>query len=150
MKLKKVMASAMIVGALGFGAVGLGSGFASASPGAPAPLDPGFNNPWPWPPGPGRDDHGRDWYRADDRGGDWAKSAWWATNRHDWWDDRNGPPPWGWGPPPPAQWDGPPPWVNPHPINYWGYNENPVWDDNFHSWGIWLLGQWIPLIGFST
>ena len=43
------------------------------------------------------------------------------NNRHEWWDDRNGPPPWGWGPPPAYQWAGGPP----RPFNYWGYDVNP-------------------------
>jgi hypothetical protein len=90
------------------------------------------------------------WNPGDSNQGDWNKGQWWAANRHDWWDDRNGPPPWGWGPPPPAQWSGAPPWVDPHPINYWGWNANPVWDDGFHAWGIWLFGLWIPLIGVGV
>jgi hypothetical protein len=26
---------------------------------------------------------------------------------------------------------------------------NPVWDDGFHEWGIWLFGLWIPIIGIG-
>jgi hypothetical protein len=78
--------------------------------------------------------------------GHWDKGPWWANNRHDWWDDRQGPPPWGWGPPPAYQWTGGPP----RPFNYWGYDVNPVWDDGFHQWGIWLFGLWIPIIGIGV
>ena len=60
--------------------------------------------------------------------------------------DRNGPPPWGWGPPPAYQWDGGPP----RPFNYWGYNANPVWNDGFGQWGIWLFGLWIPIFGVGV
>jgi hypothetical protein len=140
MELKKAAAAAMIVGACGFPAVGFGGGVASAAPAVPAPLDPGHGHGDPWP-GP-RHDNWNDW---DNHG------VWWANNRHDWWDDRNGSPPWGWGAPPPAYWNGPPAWGQPAaPVNYWGYNATPVWDDGFHSWGIWLFGIWIPLIGFGV
>jgi hypothetical protein len=37
-----------------------------------------------------------------------------------------------WGPPPP-------------PINYWGYNEQPVWDQGYNQWGFYFFGIWIPL-----
>ena len=94
--------------------------------------------------GPGNGpDNGPGWQRGN---GDWDKGPWWANNRHDWWDDRNGPPPWGWGPPPSFQWIGGPP----HPFNYWGYDVNPVWDDGFHQWGFWLFGIWIPIFGIGV
>ena len=51
----------------------------------------------------------------------------------------------GGGPPPAYQWTGGPP----RPFNYWGYDVNPVWDDGFHQWGIWLFGLWIPIIGIG-
>jgi len=85
--------------------------------------------------------NGPDWKHWD---GD--KGPWWANNRHDWWDDRKGPPPWGWGPPPAYQWAGGPP----RPFNYWGYDVNPVWDDGFRQWGIWLFGVWIPIFGIGV
>lgn len=137
MKLTKAAATAMMVGALGFGALGAGGAVASATPALPAPMKPGH----------GHDDC-RQWCGngPDIKKGDWNKGPWWATNRHDWWDDRNGPPPWGWGPPPPYQWIGGPP----RPVNYWGYDVNPVWDDGFHQWGIWLFGLWIPIIGIGV
>ncbi len=116
MRLSRYVSAAMVVGALGFGVIGPGGAVASADPVAPAPLKP-------------HDDF----------------CPWWAGNRHDWWDDRNGPPPWGWGPPPAYQWDGGPP----RPFNYWGYNVNPVWDNGFGQWGIWLFGLWIPIFGIQ-
>jgi hypothetical protein len=44
------------------------------------------------------------------------------------------------------QWTGGPP----RPFNYWGYDVNPVWDDGFHQWGIWLFGLWIPIFGIGV
>jgi hypothetical protein len=37
-----------------------------------------------------------------------------------------------WGPQPP-------------PINYWGFNEQPVWDQGYNQWGFYFFGIWIPL-----
>ena len=52
----------------------------------------------------------------------------------------------GWGPPPAYQWaDGPP-----RPFNYYGYDVNPVWDQGFNQWGIWLFGLWIPIFGIGS
>ena len=146
MGLTKIASAAMIIGALGFGAIGSGGAVASADPVVPVPLKPGHGNDnWcqPWCDngnGNGRG-NGPDWNR-----GDWDKGPWWANNRHEWWDDRNGAPPWGWGPPPAYQWAGGPP----RPFNYWGYDVNPVWDDGFHQWGIWLFGLWIPVFGIGV
>jgi hypothetical protein len=142
MRLAKIASAAMIVGALGLGAVGPGGAIASANPFAPAPLKPGHgNNGWCEPWCDNGQGNGPDWKR-----GDWDKGPWWANNRHEWWDDRNGPPPWGWGPPPPYQWAGGPP----RPFNYWGYDVTPVWDDGFRQWGIWLFGLWIPVFGIGV
>jgi len=75
----------VIVGALGFGAIGPGMAVASAGPAVPVPLKPGHGNDDWCPPwcgngnGPGF------------KGWDGDKGPWWASNRHDWWDDRNGP-----------------------------------------------------------
>ena len=153
MRLSKLVSAAMIVGALGFGALGPGGAVASADPVAPAPLRPNDNYCPPWcgngGDGRGSDDHGG---RGHDYCPPWCgnggedRGQWWASNRHDWWDDRNGPPPWGWGPPPAYQWDGGPP----RPFNYWGYNANPVWNDGFGQWGIWLFGLWIPIFGVGV
>jgi hypothetical protein len=129
MKLARTVVNAMVVAALGFGAA-LGADVASAKPGQDidSPCFPFCEN---------RQNHGPD--HSD-------KGPWWANNRHDWWDDRQGPPPWGWGPPPAYRWAGGPP----QPFNYWGYDVNPVWDDGFHEWGIWLFGLWIPIIGIGV
>ena len=143
MRLSKVVSAAMIVGALGFGALGPGGAVATADPVVPAPLKPHDDFCPPWC-GNGNDNghgNGPDWTHWD---GD--KGPWWANNRHEWWNDNNGAPPWGWGPPPAYQWDGGPP----RPFNYWGYNANPVWDDGFRQWGIWLFGLWIPVFGIGV
>ena len=146
MRLSKFVSAAMIVGALGFGALGPAGAVASADPVVPAPLKPGHGNDDWCPPWCGNGDgngngHGPEW-----NNGNWDKGPWWASNRHEWWDDRNGAPPWGWGPPPAYQWTGGPP----HPFNYWGYDVNPVWDDGFGQWGIWLFGLWIPIFGIGV
>ena len=148
MRLSKFVSAAMIVGALGFGAIGPGGAVASADPVAPAPLRPhdDFCSPW-CGDGNGRGNgHGHDDFcppRCGDgnHNADWNgdRGPWWANNRHDWWDDRNGPPP-------AYQWAGGPP----HPFNYWGYDVNPVWDDGFRQWGIWLFGLWIPIFGIGV
>lgn len=155
MRLSKFVSAAMIAGSLGFGALGAGGAVASAAPVAPAPQGPHDNFCPPWCGNDDRgngDDHGNGgdhgnycppWCGNDNHDGD--RGAWWASNRHDWWDDRQGAPPWGWGPPPSYQWQGGPP----HPFNYWGYNVNPVWNDGAGQWGIWLFGLWIPIFGIG-
>ena len=30
-------------------------------------------------------------------------------------------------------------------MNYFGYNETPVWDPGFNGWGFYFFGIWIPL-----
>jgi hypothetical protein len=141
MRLSKLMSAAMIVGALGFGAIGPGGAVASADPVAPVPLKPHDDFCPPWcGDGNGRG-NGNGNGHGDGHG--WDKGPWWANNRHEWWNDQNGPPPWGWGPPPAYQWDGGPP----RPFNYWGYDVNPVLDDGFRQWGFWLFGLWIPVFG---
>jgi hypothetical protein len=153
MRLSKVVSAAMVVGALGFGGLGPGGAVASADPVVPAPLKPHDNY---CPPlcgdgngrGHGHDDYCPPWCgNGNGNGnGDWDKGPWWAGNRHEWWNDNNGPPPWGWGPPPAYQWDGGPA----RAFNYWGYNVNPVWDDGFRQWGFWLFGLWIPVFGIGV
>ncbi|OBK78666.1 hypothetical protein [Mycobacterium sp. 1274761.0] len=135
MKLTKSLVNAMVVAALGFGAAGLGTGVATAKPGHDfdQPCFPFCEN--------------RGWNDFEHAGrGDWDKGPWWANNRHDWWDDRKGSPPWGWGPPPAYHWPGGPP----RPFNYWGYDVTPEWNIGFHQWGIWLFGLWIPIIGIGV
>jgi hypothetical protein len=151
MRLTRIVASAMIVSGVGFGSVAVGTPIASARPTAPMPQKPGHGNDDYCPPwcgdtrGPNRycppwcDNNAGNNGRGHD---DWDKGPWWASNRHDWWDDRNGPPPWGWGPPPPYQWNGGP---LPQSVDYYGYNAAPVW--NGGQWGIWLFGLWIPIFG---
>lgn len=171
MKLKKVMATATMASALGIGALGA-AGLANANPGTPMPARPNQCGPDNncQGPGPGRD-NGPDWNRGpgdwNNGPGDWnvhnnihnnihndvdfgvGSQDWWRGRQGKWWRDGDLPP-WGfWGAPPAAQWSGPPPWVDPHPINYWGYNATPVWDDGFHGWGIWLFGVWIPIVGIQ-
>lgn len=63
------------------------------------------------------------------------------------WGD--GPAPWGPGEPPPPAWNRPLPppggqW-NEGPINYFGYEQTPVWNPGFNQWGINFFGVWIPL-----
>ena len=77
MYLKKIAASAAMVGALGFGAVGLGAGIASAAPSAPVVTGVQWQQ-----------DRG-DWGHGDGRG--WGHRGGW-DNR---WDNRGG---WGYGP----------------------------------------------------
>ena len=141
MKLARTVVNAIAVVAVGLGSAGLGTGVASAKPGhdIDRPCFPFCEN---------RGDWNDDFDRGDfNRGpGHWDKGPWWANNRHDWWDDRQGPPPWGWGPPPAYQWAGGPP----RPFNYWGYDVTPVWDDGFRQWGIWLFGLWIPIFGIGV
>jgi hypothetical protein len=144
MQMMKLVSAAMIVGAFGFGAVGPASSVASAAPVLQAPERPGHNDncrPWCDNNGRGNGNGHRDGHR--DGPGD--RSPWWASNPHRWWDDRQGPPPWGWGPPPAYHWQGGPP----RPFKYWGYDVNPVWDPGFRQWGIWLFGLWIPVIGIG-
>lgn len=153
MKLKKILATATAATTLGLGAVGgaLGGATAGADPGAPLPAKPGpcgHDNDCSPGPGPA-------WNRGD---GNWNNGYQYSVGSRDWWRGRPGKwwrdddlPPWGfWGPPPAVQWSGPPPWVDPHPVNYWGYWATPVWDDGFHGWGIWLFGVWIPIVGIQA
>lgn len=144
MSLTRIAANVMIAGGMALGAVVGASPVASAQPAAPFPEKPGHGNnefcpPWCDNNGNGNGPQGNRGH-GDDK---WDRGPWWANNRHDWWDDRNGPPPWGWGPPPPLQWNGP----LPPTVNYWGYNLPPVWNDGSRQWGVWLFGQWIPIIG---
>lgn len=137
MNIKKAVAGGMAVGMLSIGALGFGSGIASADP--PWPPGPGFNGP-----GPGHDGH---WRGNDNR---WNDRDWWRARPGKWWNDE---PPWGYRQPPPAYYPGylpnpggpPPP-----PVNYYGQWANPVYDPGIQTWGIWLFGIFIPLVGFGT
>ena len=130
-------------------------------PGRGWPGDPGRG--WPGDPGRGFNPGG-----PDRPPGDWHPGGpgdWHPGGPGDWhggppppgafrgWRDApwgDGPAPWGWGAPPHPDWDDsqlPPPgapWTA-GPINYWGFNEQPIWDQGFNQWGFWLFGIWIPL-----
>jgi len=63
------------------------------------------------------------------------------------WGD--GAAPWGRGEPPRPAWDRPLPppggqWGY-GPINYYGYQETPMWNPGFNQWGFNFFGVWIPL-----
>src|SRR5262249_14793188 len=142
MNLKKLVAGAAIVGALGSAAVGPASGIASADP------------PPPWVPGGPGHDHDRppgQWRNDAWRNDAWRNDAW--RNDGHWWRGAeppwgDGPAPWGWGPPPaPAYFGSLPPSDGPAPapFNYWGQTVTPVWDPGFNQWGFWFFGIWIPL-----
>ncbi|ETB21799.1 hypothetical protein O973_09660, partial [Mycobacterium avium subsp. avium 11-4751] len=93
------------------------------------------------PGGPGGPDHpggpGGPWHGDPQRG--YFHGAPWG----------DGPAPWGPGEPPRPAWDRPLPPPGGHwdygPIDYWGYQETPVWDPGFNQWGFWFFGVWIPL-----
>jgi hypothetical protein len=127
MSFKRLAARIAVGGGLVFAALGRGAGVASADPWVPGP-------PGPWHDGPGW--HG--FVPVDDWHGRWHNAPW-----------GDGPPPWGWGAPPPVAWGGPLPppggiWTA-GPVNYWGYNETPIWDPGYNQWGFNLGGVWIPL-----
>jgi hypothetical protein len=164
MKLQQLVAGAAVSCALTMTGIGLTSGVANAAPPCNpsfpqaqcGPGGPGGPPPQRGPEGPPRDDfRGPGGPPGDVRGPDnhdWRPP--WNPGDNDWrgrfhgapWGD--GIPPWGWGAPPPPQWDGPPPdqWgPPPAPINYWGFQEQPVWDPGYNQWGFWFFGIWIPL-----
>jgi hypothetical protein len=102
------------------------------------------------PPGDFRGPGGPDFRGPDNH--DWRPP--WNPGDNDWRGRFQGAPwgnqlpPWGWGAPPPPPWDGPLPGAwgpPPPPINYWGFNEQPTWDQGFNQWGFWFFGIWIPL-----
>src|ERR1700758_4880763 len=132
MKLNHLVAGITIAGALGASALGMGAGLANAAPtprptphGAPPVGAPGGNHgalpvDFHGPGGPGGP---VPWHGDPQRG--YFRGAPWG----------DGPGPWGWGAPPRPAWGGPLPppgarWVG-GPINYWGYQETPVWDPGF-------------------
>ena len=100
--------------------------------------------------GPG-DGHGPGDFRGPDNH-DWRPP--WNPGDNDWRGRFHGAPwgndlpPWGWGAPPPPPWDGPLPdpfGPPPPPINYWGFQEQPIWDQGYNQWGFYFFGIWIPL-----
>ena len=78
--------------------------------------------------------------------GRWPPDAFGGFRGAPWGD---GAAPWGWGAPPRAGWGGPLPppggFWNQGPINYWGYDETPIWDQGQNGWGFYFFGIWIPL-----
>ena len=119
-------------------------------PGGPGGPPGDFRGPG-GPGGPPADFRGPGDFRGPDNH-DWRPP--WNPQDNDWrgrfhgapWGD--GLPPWGWGAPPPPAWDGPlpPAWgPPPQPINYFGFDEQPVWDPGYNQWGFWFFGIWIPL-----
>jgi hypothetical protein len=30
-------------------------------------------------------------------------------------------------------------------VNYFGYNEQPIWDPGYNAWGFYFFGVWVPL-----
>jgi hypothetical protein len=137
MKLNRLVAGATIAGSLGAAALGMGTGLANA---APTPLPAASNHDVSAPidyHGPGRPGGPAPWH-GDSHRGDFNGAPW-----------GNGPAPWGWGAPPRPAWGGPlpppgAPWAG-GPINYWGYQETPVWNLGFNQWGFDFFGVWIPL-----
>jgi hypothetical protein len=85
MKLMKILADAIIAGALGFTAFGLGAGVANASP--PSPVVAGI----PWQQDRGHGDHG-DGGDGGNWGGNWGDQGNWGGGGN--W----GAPGWGGGP----------------------------------------------------
>ena len=137
MNFKQAIAGAAIGCTLGITGIGLGSGVGNAAPCDPAPgvqCGPGgpggpppHSHPGAPPPRPGDND-----WRGRFHGAPWGNDL----------------PPWGWGAPPAPPWDGPlpdPSGPPPAPINYWGFQEQPVWDQGYNQWGFWFFGIWIPL-----
>jgi hypothetical protein len=116
-------------------------------PGGPDDRGPGGPG---GPPGDFRGPDNHDFRGPDNH--DWRPP--WNPGDNDWRGRFHGAPwggdlpPWGWGAPPPPPWDGPLPeaWgPPPPPINYWGFNEQPVWDQGYNQWGFYFFGIWIPL-----
>ena len=90
-------------------------------------------------PGDTRGPDGRDWGpRPPNAFSGWRDAPW-----------GGGPAPWGWGAPPRFNWDRPLPppggYWNYGPINYWGFDQTPIWDPGFNGWGFYFFGIWIPI-----
>jgi hypothetical protein len=129
MRINQLAATAVLGCALGAAGIGLGAGIANAAP--PCPPGAQCQGGPGGPPGDVRGHGGDDW-RGRFHGAPWG----------------DGLPPWGRGAPPPPRWNGPlpPAWgPPPPPIDYFGYQEQPVWDPGYNQWGFWFFGIWIPL-----
>jgi hypothetical protein len=167
MKLQQLVAGAAIGCALGVASIALPSGAANAAPPCNptpgvqcGPGGPGGPPPQRGPEGPPQGD-----FRGPGGPGGPPPGDFRGPDNHDWrppwnpgdndWRGRfhGAPwgkdlPPWGWGAPPPPPWDGPLPdpfGPPPPPINYWGFQEQPVWDPGYNQWGFYFFGIWIPL-----
>ena len=140
MRFKKAVARSAIVGAMGFGALGLGVGLGTAS------ADP-------WQPcwaqncqGDQRGDggNGRPWgdqWRPDQGGDQWRPDQWRPDQGQDQWRPDQG----GWDQRPwdqrgfdDARWDH-------QPFNWQGQRVEPYFDNDRGAWGFWFFGLWIPL-----
>src|SRR5437588_445695 len=125
MRLNRFAATAVMAGALGSAALGIGAGFAQADPNGPNV--PGPNVPGPQVPGPGQVP----------APGQPICNAGPGVNC-------NGP-----GTPlPPGQRGAPPPGHYNDPIGY-GYpstwqNQPVVWDPAQNAWGVWVNGVFVP------
>ncbi len=107
-----------------------GRGRVPGGPGDHGPGGPGDRGPG-GPGGPGA------WHGDPHRG--YFHNAPWG----------DGPAPWGNGEPPRPAWDRPLPppggrW-NYGPINYYGYQETPMWNPGYNQWGFNFFGVWVPL-----
>jgi|SRR6185312_3510014 len=168
MNLKTAVARASLAGGVGLALLSVSPALAVAAPCGPpgaqcGPGAPGGQGPHGQNIAP-RDDQPRDrgpnvpphedWHNPGGPRDDWHGPGNWGPRPpdafHGWrdapWGD--GPAPWGWGAPPPPAWSGPLPdpfGPPPPPINYWGYQEQPVWDQGQNQWGFWFFGIWIPL-----
>jgi hypothetical protein len=130
MSLKKTVARAAIVGAMGASALGLGVGLGTSS------ADP-------WQPcwaqncqGDQRGDSGQD-HRGD--GGDGR--AWGDQWRPDQWRGDQG----GWDQRPWDQRGFDDARFDHQPFNWQGQRVEPFFDNDRGAWGFWFLGMWIPL-----
>src|SRR5262249_54215888 len=127
-KFKKLLAEAMIVGALGFSSLGAGGGIANAKPHWPG---------IPWIPGPGHV-------------GGWHPGKWLDVG--DWVDVGDWIPPWWWfvppPPPPPGYYPGYPGYPPPPPPGYYpgpgypGYAAGWQPGEVAQDWAPWGWGLW--------
>ncbi|MDX1884822.1 chitin-binding protein [Mycolicibacterium sp. 120270] len=172
MNFNKLVATAAIGCAIGGVGLTIGSGTANAAPpcppgacgpgggsgpgGPPGDRGPGGPRGDRGPGGPPGDFRGPDGPPGDFRGPGGPPPDFRGRDNNDWrgrfrgapWGDNL--PPWGWGPPPPPRWEGPlpPAWgPPPPPIDYFGFQQQPVWDPGYNQWGFWFFGIWIPLPG---
>jgi hypothetical protein len=132
---------------------------AGGHPGGPGG-GPGAPPPGEHPGGPGLGDHGPGGPGGSgDRGpggpgdrGPGGAAPWHGDAQRGYFHDApwgDGPAPWGPGEPPRPDWGRPLPppggeWRD-GPINYYGYQETPMWNPQFNQWGFDFFGVWVPL-----